>query len=463
MLFNTPQFFLFLGVVLASFYAASPRWRRPILLAASYYFYMSWNPKFILLLLTLTVLDYTAALLIARATLHRKAFLIASLTGNLGFLGFFKYYNFLADNLVRLLHLTPHSLALSIVLPLGISFHTFQSMSYVVDVYRREQEPIRNPLDYALFIAFFPQLVAGPIVRAREFFKDLYNWVAPSSDEILRGGLLVLLGLVKKMVFADQFSLIADAYFKNASAHPGMLAAWTGVVAFAMQIFFDFSGYTDMAIGMALLLGFHFPVNFRRPYLAFSITDFWRRWHMTLSRWLRDYVYIALGGNRHGEGKMYRNLMLTMLLGGLWHGASWNFVIWGGYHGALLGLERILGRGRFLETPNRLLYPFRAALTFALVCVGWVFFRAATFSDSVYVLGQMFSFARVGAPLIPAWLLWFVGLSLMLALAEERWEWIERAARGPAWVYAAAVAMLLLSVELIGVTDKPIPFVYFQF
>jgi D-alanyl-lipoteichoic acid acyltransferase DltB (MBOAT superfamily) len=463
MLFNTPQFFLFLGIVLASFYAASPRWRKPILLAASYYFYMSWNPKFIALLLTLTVLDYTAAMLIARATRYRKAFLVASLAGNLGFLGFFKYYNFLADNLVQLLHLAPQSLALSIILPLGISFHTFQSMSYVVDVYRREQEPIRNPLDYALFIAFFPQLVAGPIVRAREFFADLYAWTAPSSEEVLRGGLLVLLGLTKKMVFADQFSQIADVYFKDLAGHPGMLAAWSGVGAFAMQIFFDFSGYTDMAIGMALLLGFHFPVNFRRPYLAFSITDFWRRWHMTLSRWLRDYVYIAMGGNRHGEVKTYRNLMLTMLLGGLWHGASWNFVIWGGYHGALLSLERIVGRGKFLEKPGRLMYPLRAVFTFGLVCIGWVFFRAATFSDSVHVLGQMFAFGHGGASLIPAWLVYFVGLAFMLALAEERWEWIERAARGPAWAYAVAVVVLLLSVELIGVTDKPIPFVYFQF
>ncbi|HEY4360395.1 MAG TPA: MBOAT family O-acyltransferase [Bryobacteraceae bacterium] len=463
MLFSTPQFFAFFAVVLASFYAATPRWRRPILLAASYFFYMSWNPKFIVLLLTLTVLDYTAALLIARATRYRKAFLIASLAGNLGFLGFFKYYNFLAENLATLLRLPPHHFALSIILPLGISFHTFQSMSYVVDVYRREQEPVRNPLDYALFIAFFPQLVAGPIVRAREFFADLYAWVAPSNEEILRGGLLLLLGLVKKMALADQFSPLADAYFQNAPSHPGALAAWSGTFAFAMQIFFDFSGYTDMAIGMALLLGFHFPVNFRRPYLAYSITDFWRRWHMTLSRWLRDYVYITFGGNREGELKTYRNLMLTMLLGGLWHGASWNFVIWGGYHGALLSLERIGGKRRFLTQPNRFTYPLRAALTFGLVCIGWVFFRAATFADAVYVLGQMFSWGYAGASIVPLWLICFVGISLVLAIAEERGAWIDRASRGPAWAYAAAVVVLLFSVELLAVTDKPIPFVYFQF
>jgi alginate O-acetyltransferase complex protein AlgI len=354
------------------------------------------------------------------------------------------------------------SLTLSIVLPLGISFHTFQSMSYVVDVYRRQQKAIRDPIDYALFIAFFPQLVAGPIVRAGEFFADYYKWTPPLDEEKLRGVLWILLGLAKKMALADQFAQIADTYFQNLAAHPGAPAAWSGVGAFAMQIFFDFSGYTDMAIGMALLLGFHFPVNFRRPYLAFSITDFWHRWHMTLSRWLRDYLYIPLGGNRHGTLMTYRNLMLTMLLGGLWHGASWNFVIWGGYHGALLGLERVLGRRKLQEPPHWLLYPFRAVLTFVLVCIGWVFFRAATLSDSAYVIGQMFSWHGRGI-LIPAWLGVLLALSLAIALFEERFAWIERLAKGPAWAYVAAVVALLFSVELIGVTEKAIPFVYFQF
>ncbi len=305
MLFNTVNFFVFLATVLLLHYLAPRVLRKWILLAASYFFYMSWNPKFIALLLALTVTDYLAAFWIERSqdneSQHRrKVFLVLGLSANLGFLGFFKYYNFLGDNIGRLLHLAPHALALPIILPLGISFHTFQSMSYLVDVYRGEQEAIRNPLDYALFIAFFPQLVAGPIVRAREFFKDLYHWRAPVDEERLRGVLLLLTGLVKKMVFADRFAIVADSYFSNPGAHPGGMAAWTGAIAFALQIFFDFSGYTDMAIGMALLLGFHFPENFRRPYLAFSITDFWHRWHMTLSRWLRDYLYIPLGGNRYG-------------------------------------------------------------------------------------------------------------------------------------------------------------------
>ena len=302
MLFQTPQFFFFLGVVLILFYSTPQKWRKFILLAASYYFYMSWIPVFILLLLALTAIDYCAARWIAHTASPRlrKTALVVSLSANLGLLGFFKYYNFFAENIAQLLHRPSNAFALSIILPLGISFHTFQSMSYVIDVYRKEQEPIRNPIDYALFISFFPQLVAGPIVRAREFFGDLYAWRRPSTAEASQGILLVLLGLAKKTIMADQFAQIANAYFQDVGKHPGMLSAWSGTIAFGIQIYFDFSGYTDMAIGMAKLLGFHFPVNFRRPYLASSITDFWHRWHMSLSRWLRDYLYIPLGGNRGG-------------------------------------------------------------------------------------------------------------------------------------------------------------------
>jgi alginate O-acetyltransferase complex protein AlgI len=463
MLFNTPQFFLFLIAVLIAFYSFPRAWRKPLLLAASYYFYMSWNVKFVLLLLTLTAVDYTAAIWIENADegRNKRLALILSLSANLGFLGFFKYYNFLADNLALLLGMPAHSFALSVVLPLGISFHTFQSMSYVIDVYRGQQQAIRKPLDYALFIAFFPQLVAGPIVRAREFFADLFHWRAPSGQELSRGALLVLFGLTKKMALADQFALISDSYFNHLADHLGMLTAWSGVVAFAVQIYFDFSGYTDMAIGMALLLGFHFPVNFRRPYLASSITEFWHRWHISLSRWLRDYLYIPLGGNRHGTLMTYRNLMLTMLLGGLWHGASWNFVIWGGYHGALLGIERALpGIGN--KWIRWTLYPFRALLTFVLVCFGWVFFRAATFQDSVTVIQRMLA-APDGAILWQWWQVALVGAALLLAILEEQLEWFERLETAPVLVYGFAMAVLLFSIELIGVSDVAVPFVYFQF
>src|SRR5580700_773682 len=434
MLFNTPQFFVFLAIVLILFYTAPRSWRKYILLAASYFFYMSFIPKFILLLLSLTAIDYTAARWISatHSARSRKTALVISLAANLGLLGFFKYYNFFAANIAQVLHKPSDAFALSIILPLGISFHTFQSMSYVIDVYRNEQEPITNPIDYALYISFFPQLVAGPIVRAREFFGDLYHWKPPSSDDVLRGLLLLLLGLAKKMVMADQFAQIANGYFQNVSKQPGMVPAWSAVIAFGIQIYFDFSGYTDMAIGMAKLLGFHFPVNFRRPYLASSITDFWHRWHISLSRWLRDYLYIPLGGNRHGRLETYRNLMLTMLLGGLWHGASWNFMIWGGYHGALLSFERMF-RGKRGAEPTRwtVLYPLQAVITFGLVMIGWVFFRATTFRDSLYVLHQMFFIAH-GRQLIPSWLKYLALITLLLALLEEKKEWFEEISLGPA-------------------------------
>jgi alginate O-acetyltransferase complex protein AlgI len=464
MLFNTVQFFIFLGVVLVLFYASPRVLRKYILLAASYFFYASWNPKFILLLLTLTVIDYTAGIWIEKTPpgRRRKILLAMSLVANLGFLGIFKYYNFVASNIALALGRPANSFWFDIVLPLGISFHTFQSMSYVIDVYRGEQAAIRNPTDYALFICFFPQLVAGPIVRARDFFRDLLHWQAPSADDVARGVFQIVLGLTKKMAFADQFAKVANGYFGNVAAHPGMVTAWTGVIAFGLQIYFDFSGYTDMAIGMAALLGFHFPVNFRRPYLASSMTDFWHRWHISLSTWLRDYLYISLGGSRHGRWHTYRNLLLTMLLGGLWHGASWNFMIWGGYHGTLLAVERaVRGNRRNREGWSRW-YPLQWLLTLALVMVGWVFFRAADLHQSMAIIGQMFAHPS-GHTLFQRWHIGLIAVSLALAFAEEKLEWFEKLMEAPVWAYASAMALMLFCLEIFGVIDARIPFIYFQF
>ena len=455
MLFHTAQFFLFLAVVLALFYACPRPWRKYVLLAASYYFYGSWNPKFIPLLAGLTAIDYVAGIWIENAT-RKKLALILSLASNVGMLGFFKYYNFAATTVAQLAGMPERSFWLAIVLPLGISFHTFQSMSYVVDVYRGEQAAIRNPIDYALFISFFPQLVAGPIVRARNFFHDLYHWQPPTSEDVARGLFQMVLGLTKKMAFADQFAKVSDGYFGNIAANPGALTAWSAVFAFAMQIYFDFSGYTDMAIGIAKLFGFHFPVNFQRPYLAGSVTEFWRRWHISLSSWLRDYVYIPLGGNRGGRLRTYRNLMLTMLVGGLWHGASWNFVVWGALHGAMLSGERMF-RGRV-----RGLYPLRALAAFAAVCVAWVFFRAATLRDSVHVIQQMFTGPQ-GKLLLEPWHLYLAGIALSIALIEERRKFLDRVAGAPGWAYASAMFLMFACLELFGVVDISIPFVYFQF
>jgi alginate O-acetyltransferase complex protein AlgI len=270
---------------------------------------------------------------------------------------------------------------------------------------------------------------------------------------------------VMKMVFADQFALVADKYFGNPAALPGPIPAWTGTIAFALQIFFDFSGYTDIAIGVALLFGFHFPENFRRPYLSASITEFWRRWHMTLSRWLRDYIYISLGGNRKGEIRTYLNLMATMLLGGLWHGASWNFVVWGGYHGMLLAAERAI-RGR--KEPMGLQRIPLTAVTFLLVSVGWVFFRAKTFADASFVIDQMSSLGRLfskahGASLLDPWQWRLALVALAIGLAEEYEDAFTRLACSPVWLRTAVAVLALLAIELLNATDQNLPFVYFQF
>ena len=462
MLFSTWPFFLFLAAVLSLHYALPRPFRKYLLLAASYVFYMSWNAKFAVLLAGLTVVDFAAAILLERLpATRRKCALIFSLAANLGMLGFFKYYNFLAFNTASVFGLDQHRWALDIVLPLGISFHTFQSISYVMDVYRADQRAIRNLADYALYISFFPQLIAGPIVRAHQFFADLASWRAPTNVEWRRGALLLLLGLAKKVAVADQFGLIADRYFQNVAAQTGRVFALSGVFAFDMQVYFDFAGYTDMAIGMALLLGFHFPENFRRPYLSQTVTEFWRRWHMSLSTWLRDYLWFPLSANRRGRLSTYRNLMITMLLVGLWHGASWNFVLWGGWHGALLSAEHALGF-RPIPTPNRWLAPLRVTFTFALVALGWILFRARTLAEAGVILNQIV-LKGGGTSLCPGWLYWLATGTLLLAWLEERFNWFERVVKGSAWTYAAVASLLLFATELLTVSDVNLPFIYFQF
>jgi alginate O-acetyltransferase complex protein AlgI len=460
MLFTTLNFVLFLAMVLGLFYILPRPLRRYLLLAASLFFYMAWNAKFVVLILGLITIDFFAALWIIHKEGHQKRIaLLVSLCANIGLLGYFKYTNFLRDTFVHILHPGAVVQPLDIILPLGISFHTFQSISYVIDVYRGEQPAIRSYVDYALFVAFFPQLVAGPIVRAREFFVNYFNWAPPTGEEWQHGFALILTGCVKKLIFADRFALVADRYYSNPAAMPGLLPAWSGTIAFALQIFFDFSGYTDVAIGTALLFGFRFPENFRRPYLSASITEFWRRWHMTLSRWLRDYIYISLGGNRRGRIRTYANLMVTMLLGGLWHGANWNFLIWGGYHGAVLAVERaIWGR----EEKKGLIRIPLTVLTFGIVCVGWVFFRARTLSGALYVVREMFS-GRTGILLLSPIEIELAIATLLVAIGEEYGSVLTRLGTSPLWVRTAATVAALLSIELFTASDRTIPFVYFQF
>ena len=468
--FQSYEFFIFFALVAALFYALQRPWIGPrragsiALLCASWYFYSRWNAWYVVFLIGLTVSDYLIARWMARVpSSRRRPLLIAGVAANLAFLGVFKYANFSTGTLAALAGLERDPWLVAWIIPIGISFHTFQSISYLADVYRGRILAIRDPLDYALYIAFFPQLLAGPIVRAERFFGELYGWRRPNAGEVLRGFGEIALGLVKKTVIADQLATVADAYFGAAAAHPGAPAAWSGILAFAFQIYFDFSGYSDIAIGCARLLGFDFPQNFRRPYLAAGISEFWRRWHMTLSSWLRDYVYIPLGGNRHGRLATYRNIMLTMLLGGLWHGAGWTFVGWGGYHGALLCLER---RGeRPPQPPPADIRSFawigRVVPTFVLVCFGWILFRAQNFGEAIAIARAALA-GGAGPWLLTPWVLVPVAIAACVAYAQER-GWTPKTLRTRPLVYGGALAGLLLALELLSVSGQAAPFVYFKF
>ena len=291
------------------------------------------------------VVDYYLGIFLETATGRRKKLLlIVSLVVNLGILGFFKYYDFFAGSLAALLRIPPSSVVLQIVLPVGVSFYTFASLSYTFDVYWGKMKAVRNPIDYALFIAFFPHLIAGPIIRARQFISQIWSWRPPAAIVVQSGIILVLSGLIKKMVFADRFAVVSDWYFNDPAAHPGWLAAWSGCLAITFQVFFDFSGYTDIARGCAKLLGFEFPLNFARPFLSRNPPDFWQRWHITLSTWVRDYLFMPLSQGRKGRLVLYRNMLVIMVLVGLWHGANWTFIAWGAYHGLLLVGYRLFDR-----------------------------------------------------------------------------------------------------------------------
>ena len=454
MRFDTYDYATFLVVMLAIFYVLPFRFGKIALLAGSYYFYAGWNPYYVPLLFALTVFDYAAARAIARHERGHRAWLAASIAANLSFLGFFKYANFLTGTVAGLFGVPSSAFVVQVVVPLGISFHTFQSIAYVVDVHRGRQEPVRNFLDYALFIAFFPQLVSGPIVRAAQFFPQLANWRRPTAAMVERGLVLIALGYVKKVVAADHLATVVTPYFAAAGGQPGWLPAWSAALAFGLQIYFDFSAYTDIALGSALLLGFVLPPNFDRPYFAPDIGEFWRRWHMSLSFWLRDYLYIPLGGNRLGRVRTYANLMLTMLLGGLWHGAAWHFVAWGGYHGVLLSLRRALG--------PRLVGVAGTLLTFALVTVGWVFFRAQNLGDALAVLGQMFSL-QAGANILDEGAIAIFALAFVVGIVDNRYRIVDALVRAPLIVRGFALGTMLVTLLLFAHTGDQVPFIYFQF
>jgi alginate O-acetyltransferase complex protein AlgI len=477
MVFSSHLFlFYFLPLALAASLLAPRRVWLGVLTVFSYVFYGWANPAFMPLMMLSTLIDYIAGLVLLRdgnrrirnliehRTFTEKTALWASIISNMSLLGFFKYFNFAAENyrsLCERFGWAPPDFFLEVTLPLGISFYTFQSMSYVIDVYRGEARAMRNFTGFAAYVSMFPQLVAGPIVRfqtvARQLRRPDRSWGA-----FARGVACFSLGLGKKVLIANPCGKVADTLFGAADA--GTLESWIGLFAYSFQIYFDFSGYSDMAIGLGLMLGFRFPINFSSPYRANSITNFWQRWHITLSTWLRDNIYIPLGGNRRNLSRTYSNLFIVMFLGGLWHGASWNFVIWGCCHGLLLAAERAMpGRSLWSGAPRFV----QIALTFTVVSLLWVLFRAQDLPGALEYYARLFGLGATGqlAPLV-AGLIWKPYFIVTLALAAfVTWigpttlDWTQRltAPKAAGSLAVFWVAALALSVQKFN------PFIYFIF
>ncbi len=473
MLFNTLQYAKFFAAVFVVSWllARAPRVRIVFLLAASYYFYAAFDYRFLPLIFISSTADFWLARRIGatREPGPRKLLLWLTVLLNLGLLGFFKYYDFGVESLAAALGYLgyhPPEWALHITLPVGISFFTFESMSYVIDVYRGDIEAHSSYLEYLTFVAFFPHLVAGPIVRPRDLLPQLAGAPRFSSALGAEGLFLIAVGLLKKVAIGDYLALnLVDRVF-DAPRSYSSLECYLGVTGYALQIYSDFSGYTDIAIGSALLLGVRFPKNFDAPYTAVSIVDFWRRWHISLSTWLRDYLYISLGGNRHGRARTYLNLMLTMLLGGLWHGASFTFVAWGALHGAALALTRALSRPIAALTagwPDGVKRALGVVFTFHLVCLGWILFRSDSFGKALLVL-QRLGEGSMYHPNIDHRVLVVMAAGFAGHFTPARWfsALREGFCRLPAPGQAALLFGVLLLVRRMA-SAEAVPFVYFQF
>lgn len=474
MTFNSYTFFIFFGIILALNYSPlSWKFKKINLLIASYIFYMAWHPPFVILLLICTIADWFAGKGVASSDTigKRRFFLGITLFVNLGMLGFFKYANFLMENFIwmmSLLAIQYQPLKLDIVLPLGISFFTFQSITYTLDIYKRKAGCWPSFLDFALFVSFFPKLVIGPITRAFEFLPQCLNPTKIDTPKMALGFFLLILGLFEKMIMSDSLlAPVADMLF-NKEGRPDIITAWTGSLAYTGQIFFDFSGYSTCAIGVALCLGFTLPQNFKYPYAAIGFSDFWRRWHISLSSWLRDYLYISLGGNKKGNVRTYVNLMMTMLLGGLWHGASWTFIAWGALHGLFLIIERFLKSivpdfHIWAKLPVQLLF---ALLTFIAVSFAWIFFRADSFGQAFIIIAAMLALAsdsptlRIESFYVP------LTFGITAAILISHWIMRERSLENiigqmPWWLRGIVFAVLMIIIVTCSGEDRA--FIYFQF
>ncbi len=412
MLFNSLDFLLFFAVITFAYYKLPHKYRWLLLLVGSCYFYMSFIPIYILVLGFTIILDYWAGIYIEKSNnRNKKIFLIISLVANIGVLCVFKYYNFFIDNIYNLVELSNKSASLphlSIILPIGLSFHTFQAMSYSIEVYKGNQKAEKHFGIYALYVMFYPQLVAGPIERPQNILPQLKNEIKYQSENISNGVQIMLWGLFKKVVVADRLAILIDNAYANPAHHNG----FTLLIAsffFSIQIYCDFSGYSDMAIGCAKTLGIDLMKNFNKPYFSRSISDFWRRWHISLSTWFRDYVYIPLGGSRNGYWLTYRNIIIVFLISGLWHGASWTFIAWGFIHGILLIIEHLFKLNKVLNSSNRLLSFLQIVIVFLIVSFAWIFFRAESVSDAFLIYKKIFTNLQFNTSSIKECILLFKG------------------------------------------------------
>ena len=471
MLFNSLSFVLFLVVVLTLYYSKLLNWtsKKGMLLLASYIFYGLWNPPLVALLWISTMVDWTAGkkLSIEENERKRKMWLILSMVVNLGFLAFFKYRDFLLDNFTTVVNTYGYgyqSQPMDIILPMGISFYTFQTMSYTIDMYKRKIQPAKTFLDFALYVTFFPQLVAGPIVRAQDLITQFYEEKKATVNQFIWGIFLLTIGLFQKVVMADTLlSGTADKVFGADKLLHGV-DAWIGTLAFSGQIFFDFAGYSTCAIGIALMLGIILPDNFKYPYASLGFSDFWKRWHITLSSWLRDYLYIPLGGNRYGILRLYVALMVTMLLGGLWHGAAWTFIVWGGLHGTYLILERL--QRRYLPFKiTKWNGIFLAFITFSCVNITWVFFRAREFDTAWNMIKSMFYMQIDGEKILQSFSILkvsiVVGLLFLCHWIMRNTSMKEVSLKIPSWILGILWAVMLFLIAIAQGSGEQ--FIYFQF
>jgi D-alanyl-lipoteichoic acid acyltransferase DltB (MBOAT superfamily) len=480
MLFNSFEFLLFFPIVTALYFMLPHRFRWGMLLLASCVFYMAFIPVYILILIFTIIIDYTAGILIENASgMRRKRFLAMSMVANVGVLAVFKYFNFLNGNVAALAHLLHwnYSVAnLGMLLPIGLSFHTFQAMSYTIEVYRGNQKAERHFGIYSLYVMFYPQLVAGPIERPQNLIHQFYEKHEFDYQRVTNGLKLMLWGFFKKIVIADRLAELVNQVYDHPHQYSG-IPLLLATYFFAFQIYCDFSGYSDIAIGAAQVMGFKLMDNFNRPYFSKTISEFWKRWHISLSTWFRDYLYIPLGGNRVTVPRWYFNLFIVFLLSGLWHGANWTFVIWGALHGFYLVFAIISARSRLklrlalgLEQHSTLLKWLRVAVTFHLVLFGWIFFRAHSLADATYIISHLFanlklqrSFTGLG---LDGFQIGFAVLSIAfmecIHLIQRHTQMRALFSEKPWWFRWSVYYVLTMSILYFGRTGQQ-QFIYFQF